>query len=129
MENIDEILQRIRWLYRVKTDIELAGILQIPYKTLATWKTRKNIPVKRMQEISKNKNTSLDWIINGDTTISNNQNSVIIGGDNSGNIINSSVPVSGEFMEVVELYNKYGSPELLKQFKNKLLKMKKLVDE
>lgn len=129
MENLEAILARIRAIIGVKTDKQMAEILQIPYSTINTWKDRKKIPNGKLFEIASRINISPEYLLNGDTTISNNQNSVIIGGDNSGNIINSSVPVSGEFMEVVELYNKYGNSEMAKKFKEQLLKVKEAMGE
>ena len=34
MENVEDVLFRLRWLYEVKTDKELAKALNISYKTL-----------------------------------------------------------------------------------------------
>ncbi|OCR88896.1 hypothetical protein CFT12S00416_05585 [Campylobacter fetus subsp. testudinum] len=66
MENIDKILGRLRYHFGVKTDVELANSLKIPYKTLTAWKTRKAIPEKRLAIISKNENLDLNWLQNGD---------------------------------------------------------------
>ena len=58
-------------------------------------------------------------------SFSNNANSVIVNGNNSGSIINGhQVKVSDEFMEVAELFKKYGNGELLKKWKEDLLKIK-----
>lgn len=117
---VREELDALKFRLKLKTDEELATMLNTTKVSIDKWVSRKKIPEKWKRIIN------LQF---GDTSISNNQNSVIIGGDNSGNIINSSVPVSSEFMEVVELYNKYGNTELANRFKEQLLKIKEVMGD
>ena len=66
MNEINEVLGRLRFHFGVKNDTELAEVLGIPYKTLDGWKTRKSIPTSRLQDISNSENLSLDWIMKGE---------------------------------------------------------------
>ncbi|WP_298758788.1 LexA family transcriptional regulator [uncultured Campylobacter sp.] len=66
MNEINEILGRLRFHFGVKNDTELAEVLGIPYKTLDGWKTRKSIPTSRLQDISNSEKLSLDWIMKGE---------------------------------------------------------------
>nr|WP_314470171.1 helix-turn-helix domain-containing protein [uncultured Campylobacter sp.] len=126
--NADEIIGRLRFCLGAKNDTELAEILEIPYKTLATWKTRGVVPMSRIQNIVNEKNISLDWLLNG-THISNNTNSVIVNGSNNGSIVNGhQTEVTPDFMEVIELYKQYGNTKTLQNFKNEILKIKNLME-
>lgn len=66
MDEVEEILSRLRYHFGAKTDMELSEILKIPYKTLTGWKTRRSIPMSRLQDISNSENLSLDWIMKGE---------------------------------------------------------------
>lgn len=65
MNQVEEILGRLRFYFRAKNDTSLADLLGIPYKTLDGWKTRKSIPISRLRDISNSKKLPLDWILEG----------------------------------------------------------------
>lgn len=131
MEKVEDVLFRLRWLYEVKTDKELAKALNISYKTLDGWKFRKSLPEKRIKDLVGPDKVNFEWLFSGNgrwcdnsMEISNNTNSVIV----NGSIVNGhQVKVSDEFMEFAELFKKYGNSELLKQWTESLLKIKEVI--
>lgn len=135
MEQVEDVLFRLRWLYEVKTDKELAKALKISYKTLDGWKFRKSLPEKRIKDLVGPDKVNFEWLFSGNgrwcdksTDISNNTNSVIVNGSNNGSIVNGhQVKVSDEFMEFAELFKKYGNSELLRQWTESLLKIKEVI--
>lgn len=135
MEQVEDVLFRLRWLYEVKTDKELAKALKISYKTLDGWKFRKSLPEKRIKDLVGPDKVNFEWLFSGNgrwcdnsTDMSNNTNSVIVNGSNNGSIVNGhQVKVSDEFMEFAELFKKYGNSELLKQWTESLLKIKEVI--
>lgn len=66
MRKIDPILNRLRYHYGIKKDIELCKKIGINYGAFDSWKSRDKIPLKRLEEISEKENLSLDWIIKGE---------------------------------------------------------------
>lgn len=131
MENLEAVLARIRAIIGIKTDKQMAEFLKIPYSTINTWKDRQKIPKGKLLEIANIINTTPEYLLKGEsTTISNNQSSVIIAGNNSGNIINDTqTEVSPELMEVIKLYKEYGNNKMLEKFKNEILKIKEAMEE
>ena len=128
MENMEAVLARMRAVLGVKTDKQMCEILGIQYGTLDMWKVRKKIPKGKFLEIAAKLNVTPEYLESG-THISNNTNSVIVNGSNNGSIVNGhQVKVSDEFMEFAELFKKYGNSELLKQWTESLLKIKKLIE-
>lgn len=76
MKEIDRILGKMKELTDVKTDVELAEILEIPIKTLSMWRFRESIPAKRLIEFADKLNISVDELKNGNTTESNDTFSI-----------------------------------------------------
>lgn len=74
MKEIDRILEKMKELTDVKTDVELAEILEIPIKTLSMWRFRKSIPAKRLLEFSQRLGVSVDDLQNGSPTLKNETN-------------------------------------------------------
>ena len=72
MSQVDEILARLRFFLRAKSDKELAGILNVPYKTLDGWKTRGAIPESRIHNIVNHNNINRDWLLNGNNVKTGN---------------------------------------------------------
>lgn len=136
MEQVEDVLFRLRWLYEVKTDKELAKALKISYKTLDGWKFRKSLPEKRIKDLVGPDKVNFEWLFSGNgrwcdksTDISNNTNSVIVNGSNNGSIVNGhQTEVTSDFMEVIELYKQYGNTKTLQNFKNEILKIKNLME-
>lgn len=128
MEQVEDVLFRLRWLYEVKTDKELAKALKISYKTLDGWKFRKSLPEKRIKDLVGPDKVNFEWLFSGNgrwcdksTDISNNTNSVIVNGSNNGSIVNGhQVKVSQELMDFVELFKEYGNNAMLKKWKSEL---------
>lgn len=127
MENLEAVLARMRAVLGVKTDKQMCEILEIQYGTLDNWKNRKKIPRGRLLEIATKLNVTPEYLENG-VNISNNTNSVIVNGSNSGTIANGrQTEVSTELMEFIELFKKYGNSELLRQWTESLLKIKEVI--
>ena len=110
-----EKIRILKQIFEAKTDEELAEKLEVSVFAVRNWKQRDNLPKKY----------ELLLVQKVGDSFSNNANSVIVNGNNSGSIINGhQVNVSDEFMEVAELFKKYGIGELLKKWKEDLLKIK-----
>lgn len=130
VSDVDVILSRLRTKFGMENNVELAKFLDIPYKTMAGWKTRKNIPTSRIHDIANKEQLDPLWILTGGGNLSHNTNSVIVNGANNGSIINThQVKVSDELMEFVELFKEYGSAALLKKWRQELQNVKESLRE
>ncbi|MDL0088497.1 helix-turn-helix domain-containing protein [Campylobacter gastrosuis] len=128
MENLEAVLARIRAILCVKTDKQMCKILEIPYNTLTTWKDRKRIPKGKFLEIANKLNVSPTFLETG-VNISNNTNRIIVNGSNNGSIVSShQTQVDSELMEFIKLFKDYGNGKILKEFKDRLIKIKKAME-
>lgn len=129
MQEIDYIFFKIKEKLGVKEDKELAGILDIPYKTINNWRYTKKIPKERILKIAKKIDMSADELV-GKNILSNNTNSIVVNGSNSGKLINKhqETKVDDSLMEFIELFKQYGNEALLSKFKDELLKIKKVME-
>lgn len=64
MRKIEPILQKLRELTDSVTDVEMCYALGINYSTLDNWKTKDEIPAKRLLEFSKKFDISIDALKN-----------------------------------------------------------------
>ncbi|ARR08611.1 hypothetical protein Vc3S01_A0638 [Vibrio campbellii] len=62
---LSEVLDRISKLEQVKTDADIAQILNVSPQTMSTWKRRGTIPYERICELCNAKGYSLDSILLG----------------------------------------------------------------
>jgi hypothetical protein len=60
-----DLIKRLKKLYSVKTDYEVADIIGLNRSTLAGWKKRNYVNVDLMLDICKAKNISEDWLLFG----------------------------------------------------------------
>lgn len=121
--SVREELDDLKFRLKLRTDEELANVLNTSKSAMDKWISKKEIPQKWRRIIE------LQFPKVGDNSFSSNTNSVIVNGNNSGSIINGhQMKVSDEFMEVAELFKKYGNGELLKQWKENLLKIKEFME-
>ena len=58
-----EIIDRLKMVYRVKTDIQLARAMEIPRETLATWKRRRTVPVEILATAHQDRGVDLNWLM------------------------------------------------------------------
>lgn len=65
MDNIKEIIGRIKQSKNVSTNTKLAEKLGVSYNTLNTWIKREKIPEKIIQDIVQSEQLSYDWLLNG----------------------------------------------------------------
>jgi hypothetical protein len=63
---VDEILGRLRRLYKADSEVELAKILQVPQSTLSSWKQRGSIPFNLLLAQAAIQSVTLDWLIFGE---------------------------------------------------------------
>jgi len=64
MLNVEEVLERIKNKFGLKSDKELAELLEVTNKTIAGWKIRNSLDFKKILNLAKKKNLSLDFIFN-----------------------------------------------------------------
>ena len=65
MDNIKEIIGRIKDAKKVSTNTALAQSLDVSYNTLNTWIKRGKIPEKIIKDIVQSEQLSYDWVLNG----------------------------------------------------------------
>ena len=111
MKEIDHILGKMKELTDVKTDVELAEILEIPIKTLSMWRFRESIPAKRLIEFSEKLGVSMDTLLSGSVKVTGDNNLAFSGDgntvfDKNADIANVYSPKVNEFLA---LYKKYGN--------------------
>lgn len=63
--NIEETLRRVRNLYSVEMNKDLAEVLGLGKSTISGWVSRNSIPNEILFKISEEKNVSLDWLVYG----------------------------------------------------------------
>ena len=69
MNEIDDgktMLERIKKLYNVKSNKELAQKLEIKQNTVNTWSFREYVPFPVIKQIAIQKNVSFDWLLKGE---------------------------------------------------------------
>jgi CI repressor-like protein len=65
--NVKDVLARMKSVYHVHRDAELARALTISPQTLSSWRQRDAIPYSLCVECARSKNVSLDWLLYGDS--------------------------------------------------------------
>lgn len=111
----------LRDKYKVKTDKALADEIGRPAKTIASWKKR-GIPKKEKLEI-------LQEILQNDGVL---QNEGIVGDNNVQIVSKDTIQMNTSKSELQELYvliEHYAPPALIIEIKNKLLKIKKDIQD
>ncbi len=110
--NARERLDNIKAMLGVKTDAELSVLLKTKKSNIDSWIKRDKIPEKWELFIRQMPYTN---IING------NENIQISG---QHNIISNNA--NTEYEELFELIKEYATPKMIKDFKEKLLKIKEI---
>ncbi|MBP6344738.1 MAG: helix-turn-helix domain-containing protein [Neisseriaceae bacterium] len=59
------IVARVKSLYEVNKDSDLAAVLGVNRQTVYSWKTRNVIPLEKCMQIATDRQVSLDWILFG----------------------------------------------------------------
>jgi len=65
MQNVISQLDRLKKIYEVRTDTDLAKALQKDKNTVCVWKRRGAIPSDVFMKVSLDESISIDWLING----------------------------------------------------------------
>ncbi len=65
MNNIKEIIKRIKGKKGIKTNTSLAEYLGVSYNTFNTWVKRGKFPEEVIKKIVQNEQLSYDWLLNG----------------------------------------------------------------
>lgn len=63
---VDTVLARMKSIYGVRKDAELARALDISPQTLSSWRQRSAIPYALCVECAKAQGASLDWLLYGE---------------------------------------------------------------
>ncbi|WP_417551829.1 LexA family transcriptional regulator [Marinomonas fungiae] len=66
MENIDQIIQRMRDSYNLNTDKELASRLGLGASAVATWKQKNTVPYKQLCQAVLDCDLNLRWLMFGE---------------------------------------------------------------
>lgn len=66
--SVKEVLDRMKSVYHVKRDAELARAMDISPQTLSSWRQRDAIPYALCVECARSRKVSLDWLLYGDST-------------------------------------------------------------
>lgn len=65
MRNLSEIINRIKQKFELKSDTQVAKLLNVEQNTLSSWKKRDKIPYEKLDELALNNNISIEWILSG----------------------------------------------------------------
>jgi len=63
---VDTVLSRMKKIFGVKRDADLARALAISPQTLSSWRQRAAVPYALCAECAKTKGASLDWLLYGE---------------------------------------------------------------
>lgn len=63
-QNVNKILDRVKLLFSLESDADLADFLGVSPPTVSNWRARESIPYEKI--ISKCEGKSLDWIFRGE---------------------------------------------------------------
>ena len=64
-QQLREILDRLKALEGVRSDVELAEPLITNRRNIAAWKERGSLPWERLDDYCSRKHISLEWLLNG----------------------------------------------------------------
>lgn len=64
-ESIECVLSRLKEVFSVSKDIDLARVIGIPKTTLSSWKRRGKVPYLICVQIAEQRGISLDWLLTG----------------------------------------------------------------
>ena len=62
---VDDVLNRLKKLVGVYSDVELARSLGLTASNVSSWRRRKSLPYKKCIQIAVEHGTSLDWLLFG----------------------------------------------------------------
>lgn len=65
MRDLNRIIARLKEKFNLKSDTQVANLLNVEQNTLSSWKARNKIPYEKLDELSIKSNISLDWILGG----------------------------------------------------------------
>lgn len=63
--SVDEILKRMRKIYSVETNKDLARELGFSQQVVSGWLTRNSIPLDALLKVNNEKDASVDWLLYG----------------------------------------------------------------
>lgn len=63
--DVISVLSRLKTLFAVKTDADLAEAMEVKKTTLSSWKQRESVPYSECVQIAQKQNISLDWLLAG----------------------------------------------------------------
>jgi len=65
MQNVADQVDRLKKVFRVKTDVALAERLGKDKNTVSVWRRRKSIPLDVFRKVSVDESVSIDWLESG----------------------------------------------------------------
>lgn len=65
MRSLSKIILRIKQKFELKSDTQVAKLLNVEQNTLSSWKKRDKIPYEKLDEVAMKNNISLEWILSG----------------------------------------------------------------
>lgn len=65
MINVAEIIEKIRVLKKLKSESDVAKLLEIPRQNLSSFKIRNKPPFDQLVNFCERENVSLDWLLLG----------------------------------------------------------------
>jgi hypothetical protein len=69
MNEIKDILERLKTLFNLKKDVELADKLSVHYSNITAWRNRNTMNYEILFTICKENKINLNWLINGEGEI------------------------------------------------------------
>jgi len=64
-----EIIDRLKMVYRVRTDVQLASEMRVRRETLATWRRRKTVPMELLAQAHQDRGVDLNWLMCGQQSL------------------------------------------------------------
>jgi hypothetical protein len=64
-QDAQDVIDRMRHLFGVESDGDLARILELPRSTVGNWRARGSVPYSICVDLAAEKGVSLDWLLMG----------------------------------------------------------------
>jgi hypothetical protein len=144
--SFDSVWERVVKTTGWKTQTDLATFLGITQASVAGAKKRGLFPIEWAYKIAQAYGTSTDWLLSGKggdrglSMVASGNGNIQAGGGISGKIvqvrdnsepvwIKADHPLKDDIEEIFRLLKIYGSPKVVQEFKEKLLRIKAAVEE
>ncbi|PID91796.1 MAG: hypothetical protein CSA96_06885 [Bacteroidetes bacterium] len=124
--NVTKVLKNMKKAYKCHNMDDLAEIMQVSKTTFGTWRNRKKIPKKYILECSQMTKVDYECLLDEDKY---DKSQLILGNNNIQTLGNNNTiktqQSTSEYQNLFKLIEEYATPKLIREFEEKLLKIRK----